>query len=127
MAVNPEPRLGEVVETSTTGFWTQCYRLYESPPLGALVRTGGPYPAYAVVYHVSTQGIDTSRRPVARGADEASEEDVYLSNPQLSQLLRTDFQAIVVGHSLEGETRAIICRRRRLPSTPSCTPANLRR
>ena len=128
MAVNTEPRLGEVVETSTTGFWTQCYRLYESPPLGALVRTGGPYPAYAVVHHVSTHGIDASRRPVARGADEASEEDVYLSNPQLSQLLRTDFQAIVVGHSINGDPRY------HLPPTPppiyafvyACEPEEIR-
>ncbi|MBF8267947.1 MAG: hypothetical protein HW388_1455 [Dehalococcoidia bacterium] len=98
-------RLGEVVETSTTSFVAQCYRLYEAPPLGALIRTGGPYPAYGVVHHVSTQGTDPSRRPVARGAEEATEEDVYRSNPQLSLLLRTDFQAVMVGHSAEGDLR----------------------
>ena len=129
MAVNAETRLGEVVETTTTGFWAQCYRLYESPPLGALARTGGPYPAYAVVHHVSTQGVDASRRPVARGADAASEEDVYLSNPQLSQLLRTDFQAVIVGYSSEGEPRY------HLPPAPppiyafvyACGPEEIRR
>ena len=105
MALESAARLGEVVETSTTGFTTQCYRLYEAPPLGALIRAGGPYPAYGVVHHVATQGIDASRKPVARGAEEASEEDVYLSNPQLSQLLRTDFQAVVVGHSQDGTPR----------------------
>ena len=105
MAVEETTRLGEVVETSTTSFVTQCYRLYESPPLGALVRTGGPYPAYGVVHHVSTQGIDPSRRPVARGAEEATEKDVYRSNPQLSHLLRTDFQALIVGHSVENGLR----------------------
>ncbi len=128
MAVD-ETRLGEVVETTTTGFWAQCYRLYEAPPLGALVRTGGPYPAYAVAHHVSTQGIDASRRPVARGADEASEEAVYLSNPQLSQLLRTEFQAVVVGHSVEGDPRY------HLPPSPppiyafvyACGPEEIRR
>ena len=104
MQDNP-PRLGQVVETTTTAFVAQCYRLYEAPPLGALVRAGGPYPAYGVVHHVVTQGIDPSRRPVARGVDEASEEDVYRSNPQLAYLLRTDFQAIVVGHSTEGDVR----------------------
>ena len=74
MALESAARLGEVVETSTTGFTTQCYRLYEAPPLGALIRAGGPYPAYGVVHHVATQGIDASRKPVARGAEEASEE-----------------------------------------------------
>ena len=93
------------METSTTGFRAQCYRLYESPPLGALVRTGGPYPAYAVVHNVVTEGIDSSRRPVAKGADAATEEEVYRSNPQLTQLLRTDLQAVVVGHSTEGDLR----------------------
>ncbi len=105
MAIEDGARLGEVVETSTTALMVQCYRLYESPPLGALVRTGGQYPAYGVVHHVSTQGVDPSRRPVARGLDEASEEDVYRSNPQLSHLLRTDFQVVVVGHSSEGVLR----------------------
>lgn len=106
------PRLGEVVETSTTGFVAQCYELYGAPPLGALVKSGGPYPAYGVVHQVDTQGIDPTRRPVARGQDEATEEDVYRSNPQLAHLLRTDFQAVVVGHMVEGEIRY------HLPPTP---------
>ena len=35
-------RVGEVVESASHGFTAQCYRLYESPPLGALVRTEAP-------------------------------------------------------------------------------------
>jgi len=109
---NNETRLGEVVETSTTGFVTQCYQLYGAPALGALVKSGGPHPAYGVVHHVATQGIDPTRRPVARGQNEATEEDVYKSNPQLAHLLRTDFQAVVVGHSTDDGIRY------HLPSTP---------
>ena len=61
MAVNGEPRLGEVVETSTTGFWAQCYRLYEvATPGSAWCGPGGPYPAYAVVHNVATEGIDNT-------------------------------------------------------------------
>jgi hypothetical protein len=100
-----QTRLGEVVETSTASFVTQCYQLYGAPNLGALVKAGGPYPAYGIVHQVTTQGVDPSRRPVARGVDEATEEDVYRSNPQLSILLRTDFQAVIVGHSAEGDVR----------------------
>ena len=96
--------MGEVVESSSTGFVAQSYRLYGAPHLGALVRTGGPYPAYGVVHEVATRGIDPSRRPTARGEDEATEEDVYRSNPQLEHLLRTDFRAVIVGH-IGGETR----------------------
>ena len=96
---NDTTRLGEVVETATTTFVAQCYQLYGAPHLGTLVKAGGPYPAYGIVHEVSTQGVDPSRRPVARGVDEATEEDVYRSNPQLSLLLRTDFSAVIVGHS----------------------------
>jgi hypothetical protein len=132
-----ESRLGEVVETATTSFVAQCYRLYEAPALGALVRAGGLlrqaqdrlYPAYGIVHEVSTQGIDPSRRPVARGMEEATEEDVYLSNPQLSHLLRTDFRAVIVGHSIDGDLRY------HLPPVPppiyafvyACGPEEVRR
>lgn len=100
-----QPRLGEVVETTTGSFLSQCYVLYGAPPLGALVKSGGPYPAYGVVHEVATQGIDPSRRPVARGMDETSEEDVYRANPQLELLFRTDFRAVTVGHTSDGEVR----------------------
>ena len=105
MALGDEARVGEVVESSSTGFVAQSYRLYGAPHLGALVRTGGPYPAYGVVHEVATRGIDPSRRPTARGEDEATEEDVYRSNPQLEHLLRTDFRAVIVGHIGGGQTR----------------------
>ena len=34
-----------------------------------------------------------------RGHEQTNEEDVYKSNPQLAHLLRTDFSAVIVGHS----------------------------
>ena len=104
--IRKESRLGEVVETATTTFVTQCYQLYGAPHLGALVKAGGTYPAYGVVHQISTQGVDPSRRPVARGVDATTEEDVYRSNPQLSLLLRTDFSAVIVGHSTEADLRS---------------------
>ncbi len=91
------PRLGEVVEASSAGFTVQCYDLYGAPALGALVRTGKDSPVYGVVRNVVTSSMDPGRRPVARGQDEADEEAVYRSNPQLAALLRTDFQATIVG------------------------------
>jgi len=94
-------RLGEVVETSSTSFTAQCYRLYGAPPLGALVRAGD---AYAVVTHIATEGVDPGRPAVPRGEGEATEEDIYRSNPQLEKLLATRFQALVVGHAAPGGT-----------------------
>lgn len=121
-------RLGEVVEASSAGFTVQCYDLYGAPALGALVRTGGDTPVYGVVTNVATSSMDPARRPVARGQDEADEEAVYRSNPQLAALLRTDFQATIVGYG-DGEQL-----RRYLPSQPprihafvqSCAPSEVR-
>ena len=95
----PSERIGEVVEASTAGFVAQCYELYQLPPLGTLVKTEDPpVELYAVVYNATTTGIEPGRRPIARGQDETSEEAIYRSNPQLIKLLRSDFQALVIGH-----------------------------
>jgi len=69
-------RAGEVIEADTTGFTAQCYELYESPPLGSLVKTADEdVEIYAVVCRAATSGIEPGRRPIARGKDETTEED----------------------------------------------------
>ncbi len=95
-------RAGEVVEASTTGFVAQCYELYQSPPLGSLVKTRDmPVELYGIVYHAATTSLEPGRRPIARGKDEAAEEEIYRSSPQLLKLLRTEFSALVVGYREE--------------------------
>ncbi len=91
-------RLGEVVEASSAEFTVHCYELHGAAPLGTLVRTGAGEQVFAVVRNVATSPIDPARRPVARGQDEPDEEAIYRSNPQLPKLLRTEFQATIVGH-----------------------------
>ncbi len=92
-------RVGEVIEASTTDFVAQCYELYQSPPLGSLVKTTDlPVELYGIVYHAATTSLEPGRRPIARGKDEASEEAIYQSSPQLLKLLRSEFGALVVGH-----------------------------
>ena len=92
-------RVGEVIEASTTDFVAQCYELYQAPPLGSLVKTRDlPVELYGIVYHATTTSLEPGRRPIARGKDEASEEAIYQSSPQLLQLLRSEFSALVVGH-----------------------------
>ena len=92
-------RVGEVIEASTTEFVAQCYELYQSPPLGSLVKTGdSSMESYGIVYHAATTSLEPGRRPIARGKDEASEEAIYQQSPQLLKLLRTEFSALVVGH-----------------------------
>jgi len=92
-------RVGEVIETSSTDFVAQCYELHQSPPLGSLVKTTDlPVELYGIVYHAATTSFEPGRRPIARGKDEASEEDIYKSSPQLLQLLRSEFSTLVVGY-----------------------------
>ena len=98
-------RFGEVVEAATSEFTTQCYRLYEAPPLGSLVRCGDDSVAYGVVYDVANRSMDPARHPIPRGEDEISEEALYLSNPQLERLLYTELRSVVVGHRSGGELR----------------------
>jgi len=96
-------RTGEVIEAGTTDFTAQCYELYQSPPLGSLVKTADePVEIYGIVCNATTASIEPGRRPIARGRDEASEEEVYRSSPQLAKLLRTEFSAVVVGFREEG-------------------------
>ena len=92
-------RVGEVIEASTTDFVAQCYELYQSPPLGSLVKTTDlPVELYGIVCSATTTSLEPGRRPIARGKDEASEEEIYRSSPQLLKLLRSEFTALVVGH-----------------------------
>jgi hypothetical protein len=94
-----QDRVGEVIEASTTVFTAQCYELYGSPALGSLVKTGDrTIEQYAIVFEAVTAGIEPGRRPIARGRDEATEEDIYSSSPQLLKLLRTEFSSLVVGY-----------------------------
>jgi hypothetical protein len=94
-----EDRVGEVIEASTTDFVAQCYELYQSPPLGSLVKTvDAPLELYGIVYKATTTSLELGRRPIARGRDEESEEAIYRSSPQLTKLLRSEFGAVVVGH-----------------------------
>ena len=111
MALEESKRLGEVVESSTSQFAAQCYELYEPPALGELVRVGSPA-TYGVVCHVVTGPLDPARRIVARGEDASTEEDIYRENPQLSHLLHTRFEVLIVGHEHGSDIR------QHLPPTP---------
>jgi len=92
-------RIGEVIEASTGEFVAECYELHTPPPLGSLVRTSdGQVEIYGVVCNASTESIDPGRRPLARGREESEESNIYRQHPQLSRLLRTTFDTLVIGH-----------------------------
>src|SRR3990172_1049683 len=104
MNMTENKRAGEIIEASTTEFAAQCYELYQSPPLGGLVKTTDMnIEIYGIVYQATTAGLDPGRRPIARGKDETSEEAIYRASPQLGKLLRTEFSVLVVGHRQDGK------------------------
>jgi hypothetical protein len=97
-------KIGEVIKSSTESFMAECYELHCPPSFGSLVRTKeGDVDIYAIVSGASTSSIEAGRRPIARGRDDVNEEDIYLSNPQLEKLMRTEFTALVVGHGDSGK------------------------
>ena len=105
-------RLGEIIESNTNEFVTQCYGLYTSPPLGSLVKAGQSNPVFGIVSFAHTLGLDPTRRPLPRGKDLMDEAEIYLKNPQLNRLLTTEFRSIIVGHTYQGNIKTL------LPPTP---------
>ncbi|MDE2765914.1 MAG: hypothetical protein OXI25_05740 [Chloroflexota bacterium] len=101
------PRFGEVVEAAIDRVVVQAHRLYGAPPMGALVRLGGAGQGavYGVVAGVATTALDPTRRVIARGADAATEEEIYREHPQIERLLRTDAALLTVGFDDGGALR----------------------
>jgi hypothetical protein len=99
--VTTTPRLGEVIETSTTTFLAESDQLHALPELGALVRVGGlneTQSFFGVVAFGATGGLDTSRRAVRRGGNELADAAIYDRHPELELILRTLFSVAVVGY-----------------------------
>ncbi len=97
-------KIGEVIEASTGEFSAQCYEINQAPPLGSLVKVRSmPLEIYAVVYNIENHSLEVGRRPIARGEHEETEEGIFRANPQLSKLLCTDFNALVLGHRQEND------------------------
>lgn len=104
--------IAEVVEASTGEFVAQSYNVHGAPPFASLVCTSdGEGALYAVVYQVTTAGMEPGRRAIALGRDESDSTAVYHNNPQLQHLFRTDFRALVIGAEVDGRVvRAVPAR-----------------
>ena len=101
-----ELKIAEVIETASTGFTAQCYDLSAPPALGSLVKTSvDGVMLFAVISHVTTASFEPGRKPVARGRDEETEDDIFKSNPHLEKLIRCEIQALVVGYTENGAVR----------------------
>ena len=95
-------RLGEIVEASTTVWRAVAPRTFEAPAFGSFVKTSdGSRTTYGVVSHVQHASIDPSRKaiPLGRSWDELEREQ-----PQVRELLTTEFDAICVAFAEETDT-----------------------
>jgi hypothetical protein len=97
--------IGEVIESTTTQFVAEARRLHESPPFGSFVRVESEPAVHGVVFNVSTHSIEPNRRPAAYGK---SEEELRLEQPQIFELLKTEFHALIVGYRDGGGFRQIL-------------------
>lgn len=103
-------RLGEVIETSTVRLWVESDRLHDLPPLGSLVQVANSAgdTIFAVVSFGQTAGIDATRRAIRRGSDEVRDEEVYRRHPELTQILRTTFEALPIAYRRDEVIRPML-------------------
>jgi hypothetical protein len=93
-------KVGEIVAVETTSFTAQSYELNRAPAFGSLLRVAAPgQPTYfALCYGSQTGSIEPGRHAVAWGRFEDDGDDIYQRQPQLGQVLRTTFDALLVGY-----------------------------
>jgi hypothetical protein len=97
-------RIGEVIESSTTGFTAGAYELLAAPPFGALARAQARAEGaavYGLVYEIRTGSKEPGGRALVRGRTYAGRElyddEIYHEHPDLAEVLQTEFSAITVG------------------------------
>jgi hypothetical protein len=108
LVVGPPPGvpIGEIVDTSVADFVAQACQLNVAPPFGGFVKVTVPERTiYAVVYAIHTGSLEPGGRPVLRGRDGMRDRAIFDQNPDLEQLLRTEFSALIVGFQEESALR----------------------
>jgi len=100
-------RIGEIIETGTTGFVAESFELNRPPALGSLVKVeiGEGGCVYGVVSHGTTTGLDPGRRAVRRSTETVYDEAIYNEHPELRHTLRTEFSVLLVGCVEDGAIR----------------------
>ncbi|MBU0494307.1 MAG: hypothetical protein KKA73_01135 [Chloroflexi bacterium] len=101
-------RFGEVLESSTTLFTVGCLELYRAPALGSLIKARARLrhrveeePVEGWIYGLVAQ-VETGSDPPGgyvsvRSREGLIDEDIYREFPDLTAVMRTRLQALVVG------------------------------
>lgn len=102
-------RIGEIIEASTTRFTAGAYELLDAPPFGALVRVvtrSEDLVIYGLVYEIRTGSKEPGGRAILRGRTYSGRElydaEIYFENPDLVEVLQTEFSALTVGFGEAG-------------------------
>ena len=101
--------IGEVIQTSVAEFTAQACQLGKAPPFGGFVKVDLPrWTVYGLVYGIHSGSVDPGGRPVMRGRDGVRDAQIYAENPDLEQVLRTEFTALAVAFAEDGALRAYL-------------------
>ena len=105
LQVPKQKKVGEIISSNTVSFIAQCIKednenltLPQAPYFGSFVRSQGQeigFDIIAVVYEISTGSIDSVHRPTAMNL---TREELRNQQPQIFDLLKTDFSAVVIGY-----------------------------
>ncbi len=90
--------IGEVIESSTSQFLAESRELNRAPPFGSFVKTRSEPTIYGLVFNVCTYSIEPNRRPTAYGK---TEHELRMEQPQIFELLKTEFEAVIIGYQDE--------------------------
>jgi hypothetical protein len=101
--------VGEIIDTSVAQFAAQACTFGAAPPFGGFVKVLLPERAvYGLVYAIHSGSLEPGGRPVMRGRDGLRDGEIYRTNPDLEQVLRTEFAALIVGFEEDARWRAYL-------------------
>lgn len=108
LRVNVAP-VGEIIDTSVSDFAAQACVFGKAPPFGSFVKVLLPErTVYGLVFAIHSGSLDPGGRPVMRGHDGLRDKQIYDANPDLEQVLRTEFTALTIGFDESGRRRAYL-------------------
>ena len=92
--------IGEVTSASTTSFRAVAAEVFSPPAFGSFVRADGQQGrVFGVVARIETASFDHQRRAIAFGLPW---ERLVREQPQLMELLQTEFDVAVIGYAGNG-------------------------
>lgn len=108
-ATSTSTPIGEIIDTAVAEFSAQACQLNVAPPFGGFVKVTAPERVvYGVVYAIHTGSIDPGGRPVLRGREGVRDKAIFDQNPDLEQLLRTEFSVLIIGYGEGAALRAYL-------------------